>query len=859
MTLSHSAKDQEQLVDFVREALARIDAGKPVDPEQLCATQPHLAQPLAEALGLASDLPNLQAEALREDPLAGLLLADRYRLVDCLGRGAMGVVYRAEDQDLQRQVAVKILDARLFRDPKAEERFQREAEALAALQSDAVVTVHDRGRTAEGIHFLVMELLEGATLSQILDQIAEGEEPLSVVEQVLGRKSEETYWPRLCAVWARSVARGLKAAHEHGVVHRDVKPSNVFLRQSGVAALLDFGIAVQSSEERLTATEATVGTPWYMPPEQVSSEEQANSAEAGAAHATLDVYGLGATLYHLLAGRTPYEGDAVKVITSLLTKDPAPLQRVQPGTPRDLVAIVEHCLERKPSRRYQTADALLDDLDAFLAHQPVSVRPIGPVARRLRAWRRAPAQPIAITAILIAALVFSIWLPTYREQQRQQIAEQKNELHATIPTLLAVDGWPDQRGLAALRAEHQQAISLLDRILELDSHDLPVRLFRAALRFDLGDRQGAASDLEFVAADQGGEYLQQLAQRYLAADDLSLGNVDTDGLPAPETAQECYVAGFHELRARDRPGFANRASVWFDRAVPDYLPARDLRLLAVAGMADGSQGDYRKQLTDFLYAEAITLEEIYGRQTARTQAMRGLALLFGKSYADAIPFFERALELRPDRQGPHTNLGIAYLRLGDIERSRQHLDKALKLRPFAWTTKYTLAQLEQQTGDFRAANEWAEQLPTEDGGIRPWLRANLLGTIAAAEAISLFKSDPQTSRQLAGRAQLLFDEGLRQAPGHKALVRNREFVVALQSDDPNDALIAYVEHLMTQTQEGPGPLRNLSFLMPLELGPRETAWMQAFLRHLAAQQAGSHAALRAQLKADIEELLRPFR
>lgn len=150
MTLSRDRQDQERLIGHVRRALELLDAGEPVDPVAICRDQPHLARPLAEVLGLAAELPELQATALRGDPLAGLLLAGRYRLDTCLGRGAMGVVYRAEDQELRRIVAVKILDVRLFHDPLAEQRFQREAEALAALQHGNVVAVYDRGRTPEG-------------------------------------------------------------------------------------------------------------------------------------------------------------------------------------------------------------------------------------------------------------------------------------------------------------------------------------------------------------------------------------------------------------------------------------------------------------------------------------------------------------------------------------------------------------------------------------------------------------------------------------------------------------------------------------------------------------------------------------
>ncbi|HEX5054430.1 MAG TPA: serine/threonine-protein kinase, partial [Planctomycetota bacterium] len=469
MSFTRNIQDQERLIDCVRRALALMDAGETVHPLELCGEHPHLAGPLAEVLGLTSQLPELQQAALREDPLAGAVLAGRYRLAECLGRGAMGVVYRGEDQELRREVAVKILDVRLFRDPEAERRFQREAEALAALQHAHVVAVFDRGRTPEGIHFLVMERLEGATLATLLERITGGEPAVAAVRAVIGAEPAESHWPRLCARWACDLARGLAAAHAHELVHRDVKPSNVFLARPGRAVLLDFGIAARATDQRLTATQTTLGTPWYMAPEQVRGG-------VAAAEPTLDVYGLGATLYHLLAGRPPYEGDATAVLAALLVHEPTPLASVRADLPRDLVAIVEKCLERDPARRYQQALALAADLQAFLEHRPVSARPLGAIGRRLRQWRRAPARPVAVGAVGLAVLVAVVAGPILLRQRAAERRAAKEQLYATLPSLLAIEGWPDERVLSELRPEHETAVDLLDRILELDPTDVPALL-----------------------------------------------------------------------------------------------------------------------------------------------------------------------------------------------------------------------------------------------------------------------------------------------------------------------------------------------------------------------------------------------
>lgn len=849
MTLSRHPDDQEALIALVRDALAALDRGETVDPTALCAAHPHLAQPLAEVLGLADALPTLHQEALREDPLAGLVLASRYRLEHCLGRGAMGIVYRAVDLELGRSVATKILDARLFRDPAAEQRFAREAEALATLQHPHVVTVFDRGRTPEGIHFLVMELLAGQTLSALLERLGDGEAPLAVAASV---GTHETVWTRVAARWAQQLAEALAAAHGQGLVHRDVKPSNAFVGADGRVVLLDFGIAAHANAERLTATQTTLGTPWYMPPEQV------HAGGPGAAAPTLDVYGLGATLYHLLAGRPPYQGDAAAVLAQLAHDDPPPLTSLAPDLPRDLVAIVEHCLERDPARRYPTGRQLADDLVAFLAHRPVAVRPLSALQRRVRTWRRAPARPIAVLALLLAGFAAAVAVPLHLERQRSHVAAAKEDLYATLPSLLAIEGWPDERVLVT--QENRDAIALLDRILALDDGDLSARLLRALLRLDDGDRQGAAADVQTIAATHPGGYLAELARRYLAADANQPGAraIATADLPEPQTAAECYVAGVHELRGRAGTDYAAKAEALLARAAPELLPARDFRMFALAALAEQVPARSAAYATE-LYDETVALEQRYGRPTARTQAMRGTALTLLRRYGEAVPFLRRSLELRPDRHGPHQNLGICHRRLHEHAEAARHLAEALRLRPFAWNTRYELAQLALDQRDFAAAEAHAEQLPSQGSSMPAWLRPNLLGLIALQTAIEFRGSDPERARRAAERAAHEFGAALALQPARRQLASQQQLATALQQRDLADATVVYAQSLLAGDPDVARHLANLAFLLPKTLGERETAFVGAVLRRLAARRAGGDEALRRQLEQDLEDLLRPYR
>src|SRR5690606_17470339 len=245
--------------------------------EDLARREPEVASALAEAAGVdPRSVPGLSA-----DPRAGTLLDGRYELIARLGAGAMGVVYRGLDRELGREVAIKLLDPARFADAKAEARFLQEAELLAALRHDSVVVLYDRGRSAAGELFLVMELLDGVPLTRVLEgRIAQ---TIASAAAALGvARLAETTWVRQVARWGADLADGLAAVHRAGILHRDVKPANVFVRRDGRAVLLDFGIATRGGD--LTAAGTVLGTPWYMAPEQALGDDELTAA--------LDVYGL---------------------------------------------------------------------------------------------------------------------------------------------------------------------------------------------------------------------------------------------------------------------------------------------------------------------------------------------------------------------------------------------------------------------------------------------------------------------------------------------------------------------------------------------------------------------------------------
>ena len=249
-----------------------------------------------------------------------------YRILDKLGEGGMGEVYRAEDSSLGRTVALKFLAAHLLHDAEAKQRFLREARAAAALHHPNICTVFEVAE-AEGKTFLAMAYLEGESLE---DRIARGPLPLNETLEI-----------------GRQIAEGLEAAHEKGVVHRDIKPANVMVDAKGRATILDFGLARLAEASNLTRADQTVGTMAYMSPEQI---------QGGEVGPRTDVWALGCTLYEMVAGARPFQGQYDQALAyEIVQQEPEPLTAVRTGVPMELEFIVGECLAKDRDDRTATA------------------------------------------------------------------------------------------------------------------------------------------------------------------------------------------------------------------------------------------------------------------------------------------------------------------------------------------------------------------------------------------------------------------------------------------------------------------------------------------------------------------------
>ncbi len=303
----------------------------------------------------------------------------RYVTVGELGRGGMGIVYRGWDPALDRAVAIKMILETPRSSGRGIERFIREAKATARLRHPGIVAVHEVGEHG-GRPFIVMDYVEGETLAALLDR----------ERRLAARRASELI---------QALARALHHAHEAGIVHRDVKPSNVLLDDTGRPHLSDFGAARDlSAEVSLTATGQAIGTPLYMAPEQARGDHDATDPRS-------DVYSLGVVLYHVLTGELPYRATSpLELLPQILSVEPEPPGRRYAGVHRDLDTIVMKCLEKAPERRYENAETLAADLGRFLDGEPIAARPIGRRERWTRWVRRNPALA-ATSAVAAMALL----------------------------------------------------------------------------------------------------------------------------------------------------------------------------------------------------------------------------------------------------------------------------------------------------------------------------------------------------------------------------------------------------------------------------------------------------------------------
>lgn len=392
------------------------------------------------------------ASAPRSSPDAGTTKLDNderrlgdYELLEEIARGGMGVVYRARQVSLGRNVAVKMILHGVLAGDTAIARFKTEAAAAAALSHPNIVAIHEIGEH-QGRHFFSMEFVAGRTLAEIL---RDGPLPAKVAAGYLERMAAAVHY-----------------AHERGVLHRDLKPSNILIDREGRPRVTDFGLAKRfDGQSDLTLSGQVLGTPAYMPP------EQARGANFGVVDARSDVYSLGAVLYHAVCGLAPFSGEsAAEILHKVTGVEPVAPRLLRPELPRDLETICLKCVAKEPSRRYGSALELAEDLSHFLRGEPILARPVGRAEKLWRWSRRQPGLAAALVGcvvILVGGVSGILWqlrqtkaaqavaVQKAKDEETQRKAAQQSELlmrqNLYASDMLGVQRALDQNDLGGAR------------------------------------------------------------------------------------------------------------------------------------------------------------------------------------------------------------------------------------------------------------------------------------------------------------------------------------------------------------------------------------------------------------------------
>ena len=692
-----------------------------------------------------------------------------YKILEKLGEGGMGVVYKAEDLKLQRPVALKFLPARALGDTKAKERFLREARAAAALQHPNICTVHEIGEE-DGQTFIVMAYIEGRELTE---EIREGPLPISRAVDL-----------------ATQIAQGLQEAHNNGTVHRDVKPANIMVTSRGRAVVMDFGLAqLASSKAKLTREGSTVGTSAYMSPEQMGGETVDRRT---------DIWALGVVLYEMLAGALPFRGEYEQAIQySIVYEAPEPLREARPDVPTDIENIISKILEKKPAERYQQLGDLIADLQAA---RTASGTPVAtPAATGSSVATGSPAGPattpqptsrrtfyLAAAALAVVAIALTAWFtrapdaraPESTKSKMTMPAGMRDQPSVAVMPFVNVSGNPDSdyfsdgmtdelinslgrvRGLRVIG--RSSVFRLKDRgldvgeigeMLSVDSvlegtvrmADGRTRITAQLINVEDGFQlwSGQFEDMKMMDAfdiqDQVARAIvENLRVEFMVESDAPMVERGTES----EEAYHLYLVGRQQLKKYTEDGYRKGIRA-FQQAIekdPDYADAyggmaRGYNTLGLAGYA------FPRETIPKAKEAALRALEIDPNHVQSLYSLGWVLASYEWDWEEAGEVWRRALALAPGNAEIQYGYGQYLHMLRRLDEALAAAERAVALDPARAAPRAGLCNVLRHVGRYEEAKQTARRLievhPDRPEGFLQ-LGAALLSTNEFQEAENAF-------------------------------------------------------------------------------------------------------------------------